>query len=124
MAEENQDPVETTLAKIKPVVGNLTFGTMMGYCSGLAMKKIGKAVAVLVGVTFIGLQVAASSGFIQIDWEKISVSIKNKVDATGDGKIDMDDVKSYWKKLKEILTDRVPAAGGFSFGFLYGVRSG
>jgi uncharacterized membrane protein (Fun14 family) len=124
MSEEKQDPVQQALAVVKPAIGNIGFGTVMGYCSGIAMKKIGKALAVLVGITFVGLQVAASSGFIQVDWGKVRVGFVNKVDATGDGKINVDDAKVYWKKFKEILTHRVPAAGGFSFGFLYGLRSG
>lgn len=124
MSEEKQDPVQQALTQIKPVVGNITFGTLMGFCSGTAMKKIGKALAILVGITFVGLQVAASTGFIQIDWGKVHVGFVDKVDATGDGKLNVDDAKVYWKKLKDILTHRVPAAGGFSFGFLYGLRSG
>jgi uncharacterized membrane protein (Fun14 family) len=121
--EPKQDMVQQALATVKPVVGNVTFGTVMGYCSATAMKKIGQVLAILVGITFVSLQVAVHSGYIQVDWNKIQIGFKEKIDATGDGKINMDDAKVYWKKVKEVLTHRLPAAGGFSFGFLYGLRS-
>jgi uncharacterized membrane protein (Fun14 family) len=112
------------LEKLKPIFSNLSFGAVMGYCSGTALKKVGRALAVVIGIGFIGLQTAVSAGFITVDWSKISGHVKNKIDATGDGKLDIDDAKAYWKKLKSVLTNKVPAAGGFSLGFLYGVKSG
>lgn len=124
MTENKKDFVEAALDKAKPVLNNLTFGAFMGYCSGVAMKKVGKALAVVIGVGFIGLQSAVAAGFIQVDWEKVRVSIVMKMDSTGDGILNVDDAKAWWKKVKNILTNKVPAAGGFSLGFLYGVRNG
>ena len=43
---------------------------------------------------------------------------------TGDGKLDVEDAKAWWRKVKALLTHKVPSAGGFSLGFLYGVRYG
>ena len=43
---------------------------------------------------------------------------------TGDGKLDMDDVKVWWKKVRSILTYQLPDATGFSMGFLLGVKYG
>lgn len=91
---------------------------------GYALKTIGKAVAVLVGITFIGLQSAASMGYIEIDWEKIRLSIKSKVDTNEDGALNTDDMKEYWRRFKKLMTNKLPDAGGFSLGFLYGVRYG
>jgi hypothetical protein len=36
----------------------------------------------------------------------------------------MEDAKAWWKKLKARLTQELPGAGGFSLGFLCGVRYG
>jgi uncharacterized membrane protein (Fun14 family) len=41
-----------------------------------------------------------------------------------DGKVTAEDVIEYWKVLKKVLTYKLPSAGGFSLGFLYGVRYG
>jgi uncharacterized membrane protein (Fun14 family) len=117
-----EDPVETAIDTLKPVIGNLTMGTVFGYCSGTALKLAGKVVAVVVGFAFISLQVAATAGYVQIDWKKVQSDALGKLDVTGDGKISSDDVKVYWKKFKEICLYRLPSAGGFSLGFFYAIK--
>ena len=153
---EAKDAVETAIDKLKPIMAKLSFGAIMGYCSAMALKKVGKALAVVVGVGFIGLQTAVSTGYLAVDWTKISDDIKKSADTNADGKIDTEDMKVrtsrlcqttspihrcmsrlltlticlldcsqvYWKKFKSIMTHKIPSAGGFSFGFLYGVRYG
>mmetsp|Transcript_20660 Transcript_20660/g.23137 ORF Transcript_20660/g.23137 Transcript_20660/m.23137 type:complete len:124 (-) Transcript_20660:212-583(-) len=121
---EHDDPIETTLDKLKPVFARLSFGSVMGYCSGYAAKKVGKAVAFVVGAGFIIFQTAAYSGYIDIDWAKIKDDTKAKIDITGDGKLDVEDAKAYWRKVRKILTHNVGSAGGFSLGFLGGVKYG
>ncbi|CAB9529868.1 FUN14 family [Seminavis robusta] len=121
---EKKDPVENAIELAKPLLAQLSFGAAMGYCSGMAMKKVGKAVAFGVGVIFIGLQAAASTGYIAVDWAKISDDTMKKLDTTGDGKVDAEDLKLYWKKLKALLVNKLPSSSGFSLGFLYGVRYG
>ncbi|GAX20668.1 hypothetical protein FisN_32Hh057 [Fistulifera solaris] len=122
MTNEKKDAVETAIDKLKPVLSNISFGAVMGYCSGTAMKQIGKATAFLVGLGFIGLQGLAHYGYVQIDWMKVKESAQKSIDTNGNGSIDAEDWKAYWKSLKKILTNKVPAAGGFSLGFLYGLR--
>ena len=46
------------------------------------------------------------------------------MDQNKDGKLDIDDAQIYWAKLKAMLTDKIPSAGGFSAGFLLGARRG
>jgi len=41
---------------------------------------------------------------------------------TGDGKLDADDAKVYWRKLKALLTTNLPNSTGFSLGFFYGIQ--
>ena len=90
---EKKDVVENAIEKMKPVLAKLGFGAIMGYCSAMALKKVGKALAVVVGLGFIGMQTAASTGYIAVDWTKISDDIKGKADTNSDGKIDVEDVK-------------------------------
>ena len=40
-----------------------------------------------------------------------------------DGEIDAEDLKTYWTKLKRILTKNMPDATGFSLGFFYGLTN-
>ena len=41
----------------------------------------------------------------------------------GDGELTVKDAKVYWSKVKKILTYNLPSAGGFSLGFMYGLRA-
>eukprot|EP00934_Nitzschia_sp_Nitz4_P003414 Nitzschia sp. Nitz4//scaffold18_size181773//47015//47659//NITZ4_001904-RA/size181773-snap-gene-0.258-mRNA-1//1//CDS//3329539978//3404//frame0 len=120
-----KDAVEAALEVLKPAIMKLSFGSVMGYCSGMALKKVGKAVAFVVGLGFVGLQAAATAGYLELNWKKIgNDAIVKPLDTSGDGKLGFDDVKEWWKKLRYMLTYKLPDAAGFSVGFLYGVRYG
>mmetsp|Transcript_37654 Transcript_37654/g.53108 ORF Transcript_37654/g.53108 Transcript_37654/m.53108 type:complete len:126 (+) Transcript_37654:39-416(+) len=123
-SSSDSDPMDSLLEKAKPMLSKLTLGMFAGYTSGYAMKKIGKFVAFCVGLGFIGMQGLVATGYIQIDWLKIKDDAIKKVDTTGDGKLDVEDAKAYWKKFFKFMTYKMPDAGGFSLGFLYGVRHG
>jgi len=75
-----EDPVEKALELLKPMASQLSFGAVMGYCSGVALKKIGKAAAFVTGVLFIGVQGAVSTGYVEVDWAKISNDTLKKFD--------------------------------------------
>ena len=121
---EEKDPVESAIEKMKPMLSQISFGSFVGYCSGTAMKKIGKVLAFAIGVGFIGIQSAANAGFINIDWERVQESAIKPIDTTGDGKLDSEDLKNWWKKVREMLTKELPSTGGFGLGFLCGIRYG
>lgn len=96
----------------------------MGYCSGMAFRRVGKAFGVVIGIGFMGLQGAASMGYIDVDWNKISKDAMKPLDANADGKVDADDAQIWWSKFQAIMKDSVPGAGGFAAGFLLGARRG
>lgn len=54
MKNKNDD---MTLEMVKPILAKLSFGSIVGYCSAAAAKTVGKAVAVLAGLSFIAIQV-------------------------------------------------------------------
>lgn len=89
----------------------------MGICSGVAFKRVGTAVATLIGISFAGLQVLAYYGYIQVDFNKMKKDAENVVDLNKDGKIDHKDVIAGWNKIKDMLTLNLPGMGGFSSGF-------
>lgn len=70
--EMDKDILEVYLGNTQPALGQMGFGGVMGYCSGLAFRKAGKLVGVVVGIGFIGAQLAASSGYVEVNWDKIS----------------------------------------------------
>ena len=60
-AVDKNDPINQLLDKAKPIISKISFGSIVGYCSGAAAKKIGKAVAILCGLGFIAIQSGKNS---------------------------------------------------------------
>jgi len=121
--DDEFDAILQAIDKAKPIVSQVTFGSIVGYCSGAAAKQIGKALAVVVGLGFMILQGAVHTGYISVDWKKVQDDAVKVIDTTGDGKITLEDFKAYWLKVKKLLTKEIPSASGFSLGFLYGLSS-
>jgi uncharacterized membrane protein (Fun14 family) len=119
--QSEPDVVAQAIEKASPIIKNITFGAVAGYCSGYAMKAVGKAMAVVLGLGFIVVQTVASEGYVVVDWEKFKLDFVKKIDTNADDKIDVEDVKNWWKKVFKLLTNKLPSAGGFTLGFLYGV---
>ena len=87
------DPMATAIDKLKPLVSQLSFGSVMGFCSGYALKKVGKAAAVILGCGFVALQTAVSYGYLQVDWKKISDDAMKPIDAVRKDKKEMDNLR-------------------------------
>jgi len=127
MSGNNKDPadmVQQFVEKNKDALSEISFGGVMGYCSGMAFRRVGKAVGVVVGIGFIGLQTAKSMGYIDVDWNKIRDDAIKPLDKNSDGKVDAQDVEIMWNQSQTMMKDSVPGAGGFSAGFLLGARRG
>mmetsp|Transcript_13564 Transcript_13564/g.28439 ORF Transcript_13564/g.28439 Transcript_13564/m.28439 type:complete len:127 (+) Transcript_13564:184-564(+) len=123
----NNDPMDAVqhfIDKNKDSFEQIGFGGVMGYCSGMAFRKAGKVVGVVIGVGFVGLQTAKNMGYIDVDWNKIRDDAIRPLDTNADGKIDAKDMEVWWKKSQAVMKDSVPEAGGFSAGFLLGARRG
>jgi uncharacterized membrane protein (Fun14 family) len=103
----------------------LTFGGIMGFCSGVMMKKVGKVVIVLTGGVFAMFQAAANAGYIDVKWDKVKHDFEGVLDLNGDNKLDASDVKLGLNKVTTVLTNNMATtAGGFTAGFLLGLRKG
>ena len=118
------DAVESAITKLAPYLNQIGFGTVAGFCSGYVMKKVGQIAAFLVGVGFIGFQVVKyySGEEKLVDMDMLKAEAEKRLDVDGDGKFDSNDVIILWKKWKNILTNNIPNASGFSAGFLLGLR--
>ncbi len=119
------DAVEKVILNtVGPLVTKLGYGGVMGFFSGLAMKKVGQIAAFFVGIGFIAVQVLQHEGVIQVDFLEVKEKAIEVFDADGDGELTTKDLIIYWRKFKSILTHSLPGAGGFSGGFLLGVYYG
>ncbi len=104
--------VETAL----PYLGQLSFGALAGFAAGYALKKVGKIVAVLVGLLFIALQILAYYGFIQIDW----LAVQERFDPV----LESGNLSRLWQNLLGLLTYNLTFAAAFVPGLLLGLRQG
>jgi uncharacterized membrane protein (Fun14 family) len=128
--EATQDAVATTIGqKIQTAVDTgiptqLSYGFVCGYCSGYALKKIGRIGAIVGGLGFMTLQTLSYSGYITIDHDRMKKEVENWMDLNKDGKVDADDSKLAINKVLRVLEYNMPGGGGFAAGFIGGIRSG
>jgi len=102
----------------------LSYGFVCGYCSGYALKKVGKAAAVVLGLGFMTLQTLNYSGYIEVDHEKLKKDVEGLMDLNNDGKIDDKDLAIASDKIMEVVSFGLPSGCGFAAGFWGGLRSG
>jgi len=109
--------VETPdLTSVLPYVQQLTFGAVAGFIAGYALKKVGKVLAIVLGLLFVALQLLAWSGFISVDWGVI----QRQVDPLLQG----DSLNRSWRGLLAMLTYNIPFAAAFVPAFIWGVKRG
>src|SRR5690606_24987811 len=56
------------LSAVWPLVEQVGFGAIAGFIAGYALKKVGKVVAIFLGLIFIAIQLLAWSGFVSVNW--------------------------------------------------------
>jgi uncharacterized membrane protein (Fun14 family) len=102
------------------IMMKLGFSGVMGVCTAIALKRVSRQIAVVVGIVFGGLQALAYTGYISIDYKKVSNDAQKALDVTGDGKFDANDIKTLGNKAYDVLKHGLSAAGSFSAGFAVG----
>jgi len=76
----SSDAMTIAIDAAKPIIAKISFGSVLGYCSGYAVKEVGKVAAVILGAGFIAVQTCVSYGYIQVDWDKVKDDAIRKVD--------------------------------------------
>lgn len=103
----------------------LTFGTVTGICAGIFIKKGVKAVAFLLGATFVMLQYLGSVSMLRIDWgrmERRFEEIFYTVDSTGKKRAPT--IGVAWRALMNFLMADFPPRASFMAGLVLGLRIG
>ncbi len=104
------------LSAVWPWVEQIGFGAVAGFIAGYALKKVGKVVAIVLGVLFITVQVLAWSGYISVNWDVV----QNQVDPY----LTTDSLSGTWQRLLSLLTFNIPFAAAFVPAFVLGLRRG
>lgn len=104
--------------------GQISWGFLMGVCSGFALKKVSKVGAVALGGLFVLLQCASYSGYIDVNYQKLQRDMTDYLDLNHDGVLDTKDLDSLYKSVMKVLEFSLPAGSGYAAGFLVGFRAG
>mmetsp|Transcript_41239 Transcript_41239/g.81383 ORF Transcript_41239/g.81383 Transcript_41239/m.81383 type:complete len:162 (-) Transcript_41239:83-568(-) len=110
---------------LAPVGGGISIGSIVGFCAGFALKKTGKAAAIVFGLIYSFQQALAYQGYITVNWPRVEQDLTSLLDLNKDGKVDAKDFNAgYASALKVLQHNTVAISGGFGAGFLYGVKKG
>ncbi len=104
------------LKTVFPYVEQLGFGAVAGFAAGYALKKVGKLVAIAVGLLFVAIQLLAYFGFVAIDWGQVQQSVDPLLTAPS--------LNSAWRSLLAVLTYNAAFAVAFVPALLFGIRRG
>ncbi len=104
------------LSAVWPWVEQIGVGAVAGFVAGYAVKKVGKVVALVLGILFIAVQLLAWSGFVSVNWSVV----QERVDPLLTG----DSLRGTWQGLLALLTYNVPFAAAFVPAFVIGLRRG
>ncbi|MGL4610581.1 MAG: FUN14 domain-containing protein [Trueperaceae bacterium] len=99
-----------------PYIQQLGFGGIAGFVVGYALKKVGKIVAIALGVLFVILQILAYYGFVSINW----IEVQDKVDPL----LETNSLNAMWQGLLNILTHNFVAGLAFVPGLILGLKRG
>lgn len=104
------------LQTVAPYLEQISIGVIAGFVSGYAFKKLGKMVALVLGVLFITLQLLAFQGFVTINWGEVQAKV--------DPLLQAESLNTAWSGLLTILTYNLTFAGAFIPAFLVGLKRG
>jgi uncharacterized membrane protein (Fun14 family) len=102
----------------------LSYGFVSGYCSGYALKKVGKTAAFVFGLGFMSLQTLSYYGYVKVDHGQIRKDVENLLDLNDDGRVDGKDGELAYNHVMKVLQFNLPGGSGFAAGFVGGLRSG
>lgn len=104
------------LPDLSPYLGQVTFGVLAGYAVGYALKKLGRLLAVALGLLFVVVQLLAQAGYIQVDWTRIQKDVEPLLKQPG--------LQNLWERLLSTLTYNLPFGASFVGGLILGLRAG
>ncbi len=99
-----------------PLLTQLGFGGVIGFCTGFMVKKVGKFAAFIVGLLFVTIQILSYYNVINMDW----APVKDWWDRGTSPEI----LTGMWSKIRHCLFATGPALGGAIPGFFLGLKAG
>jgi uncharacterized membrane protein (Fun14 family) len=98
---------------ITPILTQLGVGGIAGLCVGFALKKIGKLLAILLGIAFLFLQYLAYIGIISINYSALQEWAKGVAGQA-----------SAFEGVLTAIIANLPFSASFLLGFALGFKMG
>jgi uncharacterized membrane protein (Fun14 family) len=108
--------VDVDLSSWWPLASQLGVGAVAGFAVGYALKKVGKVLAVAVGLLFLTVQILSYQGIVTVHWGEVEARVDPLLETTS--------LEAAWRSLLALLTHNVPFAGAFVPGLILGLRRG
>lgn len=105
-----------SLESVAPYLQQLSFGALAGFVAGYALKKVGRMVALILGLLFVVLQILAYYGLVTINW----IEVQERVNPF----LESESLNRTWQGLLNIMLYNVTFAAAFIPGFIWGIRKG
>ena len=105
-----------SLETLAPWLQQLSFGALAGFVAGYALKKVGKLVALALGLLFVALQILAYYDFVRVDWGELQTRVEPLFAP--------ESLEAFWQGLVALLTYNLPFAAAFVPGLILGLRRG
>lgn len=99
-----------------PFVEQIGFGALAGFVAGYALKKVGKVLAIVVGLVFVTVQLLAYFGYVTVEWGQVQSDVDPLLGAESLG--------AAWRALLSALTYNLPFAAAFVPAFVIGLKRG
>ncbi|KAI9492189.1 FUN14 family-domain-containing protein [Zychaea mexicana] len=122
--ETGRKPSDAEVGKTLFHKGELSFGIVLGFCTGYLIKKVGKLFALAVGAGYIFLQYLSFKGLITVHWDRLEGGYQRQLDVDKDGRVTHKDVRTKWNGFVGILTHNIQFKSTFMIGLYTGIRYG
>ncbi|GMA14582.1 hypothetical protein E5F05_10200 [Deinococcus metallilatus] len=99
---------------LRPLLPDLSVGALLGFATGLALKKVGRVALIALGLLFIAVQLLASFDLLTVNWPRVQALTDPWLRQGGE-------LGGAW--LARVLTANLPFAGAFTAGLLVGLRA-
>jgi uncharacterized membrane protein (Fun14 family) len=96
---------------VTPLLTQLGVGGIAGLCVGYALIKIGRLIALILGIAFLGLQALAYKGIININYAALEEWVNGLIGQVG-----------IAEGIFTTLISNLPFAASFLAGFYIGVK--
>lgn len=107
----SSDPTEAIRRTLSsPTASQITVGSVLGFSTGYAIKRIGQMLLVFVGCEIVALQLMAQRNWVIVNWNLIGRDLSPAVEKGG------------VERVLDAVRLKVPFAGSFTAGCYAGFR--